>query len=893
MMPFLNKNMVKKVFFTWIFITISIGVAASQSPNYVDSLSPPEIESPIYDGAKIVGVYGFVPNAEITIYANDSEEIGKGSFWFSRCAFELNRELNEGEYITAVQTIKGNTSYSSRKPIYVQKLPADVLKNESLGKPTIIPPLYDCQQIVPVKDILPGAMLYITSNGTNHLIGRGETPYNHAEIGTFRLNEYDRIQANQTIGRHFKSPLSKEEVVQGKPESLPTPVVENESLIDGGNTVVLHNLTIGADVDIFSNGGRIGGGVAPGGRVIFPINPPLKKGDKITAMQMLCELKSDPSPTEVVGDHLDAPILEDPICSGSDQVVICDVVPNAILTIYINGQQKGQGASGLKNCTSLYVGDSIKLKDGDRVNITQTIGNVVSEASNTVIVGSMSDPIAKIENGSPFPFAASGHEGELVFLRGVLTTDKYGPVFKATMCGAEGVSVDIIDPSGVQIETIHLDEGIKGHFEGGWNWEHAGWKIPDDIPVGEYKAKFRIYGGTGMQELERFFYVNGIPSGWKNLDPVLVKGNPNSGFIDVVFIPNVDYKGAMKTFDDDVINLINDRFFTLDKATAGSVPSNYKDRFNFYIYTGGYGYRTDIWNLPANIWTDAPGTDVAAILKNGNCCVGETSAFGPPSWLHTPARNGAVTIHEFGHGIWGLVDEYCGDTNYDCTPCANPTNVYSTLTDCQNDAAHQGWVYGDSTQILYDNISTPGIDCQKNLWRYDNTSCLMGDGWDYFGEACSRRISWVFNNWPAGRTKGILVNLRVTKNNTTVLSSEVVAGHPDLGLQRGTLEVKVFSANREVTNRFKLSDPRIGVGDDIVFDEHGNPHRIGKIVSHDNVNFTLIVPFQKGIRRLTITNTTTNEVMVKVNLTDTLRRYCISSNYSEPECIEFRREEPR
>lgn len=500
------KKAVVMIFVVAMVMTLSIGMARSQK--YVNYLSPPTIKSPIYDGAEIVGVAGFTPGAEITIYANDVEEIGKGSFWFGWWMFKVDRKLKEGDKITATQTVNGDTSYHTREPVIVKKLPADVLSKEALGRPSITPPLYDCQRIVPVKDLLEGAKVEVFSDGS--LIGRAESPYGVADVGTHELIEKDKIKANQNICGQFPSPFSSTEAVKSKPTSLSPPVVREDSLVDGGNTVAVDGLTTGALVDIYDGTTRIGSGVAPGPSVIFPVNPPLKKGlKKIKASQALCEVKSPNSSAKDVMDFMNPPIIEEPICEGSISVTICNTSLNATLKIYVNGKQAGQGgATG--NCTTLYLGDKIILKDGDKVNATQTIGTVTSKHSDTVtVVAFISDPIVEVKNGHSFFKPEAGEQAipGPVFLRGVLTTGTYGPVFKAIMCGAKKVVVEIIDPHGEKIETIPLVETKPGYFEGGWNWKHTGWKIPDDIPVGEYKARFEVTSSAGKKKEEKVFYV--------------------------------------------------------------------------------------------------------------------------------------------------------------------------------------------------------------------------------------------------------------------------------------------------------------------------------------------------------------------------------------------------
>jgi len=378
-----------------------------------------------------------------------------------------------------------------------------------------------------------------------------------------------------------------------------------------------------------------------------------------------------------------------------------------------------------------------------------------------------------------------------------------------------------------------------------------------------------------------------MPSTWKNVVPVRLRGAPNSGYIDVVFIPNTDYANAMTTFENDMLNLIRTQYFTMHNFTAEPLPSNYRDRFNFYRYTGGFGFRDDKgWHLPANFLQDAPQRDVAGILKNSDCCVGESFYFGPPSFFHSPARSGALLLHESGHAIWGLLDEYCGDTNYDCSPnCPSPTNVWKSQNACQTDATAAGWINGTCEQIMWDDPNTVGTDCSKNFWRYDDdATCLMGDGWTNFDEACTDRINWVFNNWKSSNTKGVLIYLHFSGNNITYVSSEVLAGHPDLGMQHESFTGEAQSSTGEVLERFGIWDPRISVGDEETFDEFGNRRIIGFANYQDDMDFPIIIPFYDNLKTFTIRDAMTNEPLATVDLTVTLSAYCAGTHYESAEC---------
>ncbi|MDD1679691.1 MAG: thrombospondin type 3 repeat-containing protein [Methanomicrobiales archaeon] len=378
-----------------------------------------------------------------------------------------------------------------------------------------------------------------------------------------------------------------------------------------------------------------------------------------------------------------------------------------------------------------------------------------------------------------------------------------------------------------------------------------------------------------------------LPPGWAHVTPIRLKGAINQGFIDIVFIPNTDYASDISAFRSDAINLIRNRFFTLQDATSTAIRPDYKDHFNFYLYEGGFGNRTDRWNLPTNFWVDAPGTDVAAILKNSGCCVGESWYFGPPAWLHCPAKNGGICIHEFGHAIFSLVDEYCGSPNYNCynKKCPTSTNVWLSSSDCDKDATAQGWTNGTCRRIEHDDPNIPGVDCQMDFWRYDTGSCIMESAGSSFGDACSGRIAYTFDHWPSGSTKGILISFHVREGNFSLVSSQVVTGHPDLGLQENIFNGKAYSSQNELIATFGAWDPRIGFGDEAVVDEEGNVLNLaGYPAYRDDIDFPIIIPFYNNLKSFLLEDNTTGERLVEVDLTPTLHSYCESAGYEEPEC---------
>jgi hypothetical protein len=164
---------------------------------------------------------------------------------------------------------------------------------------------------------------------------------------------------------------------------------------------------------------------------------------------------------------------------------------------------------GTGYCITIALGDDLVLDKGDKVKVRQEAWNLTSE-SNVVQVEDQSQPELVIGNGNSCN-QCSGQADGPVFVRDMLTsTNENGPLFRATMCGAtEEAMVDILDPAGHPIDSITLKEtkGKKGYFEGNWDWSNTGWKTSQDIPVGKYTAKFKIWSDGEYTEQDEYFYV--------------------------------------------------------------------------------------------------------------------------------------------------------------------------------------------------------------------------------------------------------------------------------------------------------------------------------------------------------------------------------------------------
>jgi hypothetical protein len=394
-----------------------------------------------------------------------------------------------------------------------------------------------------------------------------------------------------------------------------------------------------------------------------------------------------------------------------------------------------------------------------------------------------------------------------------------------------------------------------------------------------------------------------------NVIPIRIKGKPCSGKIDVVFVPEEFYQGNMNQFIQNTTNYIRYGYFKIDQAAVDPIPSDYKDQFNFYYYTGGFaegefgdhpaGCRADLpgedeheawmgWCIPLcgltgfgcsclgvepdHFGSDAPFTDTAAILSDRGGCANH---YGPPSRFISEINNNTV-IHESGHAIFGLIDEYCG-----CTPYKQNdphSNVWSSLQNCLSASTNAGWTLGNCTELICNTKGCPLHEQVSGWWRYDPNSpnkdfmtcgCNTTESPSFY-EADSARINWVFNNWPSTCSKGIMVYLNINNGSISYKFSKVVDSHPDVGLQYESFRAEIFSSSGEMLDHFGIWDPRIKLGPSIE-----------KI---ENVNFSIIFPFYENPKTFKIMNATTEETLASVDLGETLTYYCSKNGYIDPEC---------
>lgn len=393
----------------------------------------------------------------------------------------------------------------------------------------------------------------------------------------------------------------------------------------------------------------------------------------------------------------------------------------------------------------------------------------------------------------------------------------------------------------------------------------------------------------------------------RKIEPLRIKGRPNEGMIDVVFVPHESFRSNMTTFRNDAIHYVRNYYLKLDDLTEKPIPEDFEDRFNFYYYNGGYGSDGQCagelpgekeyteWLItcsvtcgltlglgcacfafePEHFYGDAGWCDTAAILTMNRA--GCANTLGPQSHFISE-RAGPVVIHESGHAIFGLVDEYCGHTYY--TQQSSHPNVWSSLSGCRNYARDHEWTLGDCRQIMYTD-SNGTVTCSKGYYRYDPDSptesymIVWGSGWNYrFWEAAAERINYVFEHYPGGGSRGILVYINQDNKGMKKIGLTVVSGHPDLGLQEPVYWLEVLSAGNERVMEFGLWDHRRPLA--------SGPDSVAEFL--ENVTFPINIPFESNPRWLNIFNASSGELVLSIDLGPELYGWCSFHDWEGDDC---------
>jgi hypothetical protein len=189
--------------------------------------------------------------------------------------------------------------------------------------------------------------------------------------------------------------------------------------------------------------------------------------------------------------------------------------------------------------------------------------------------------------------------------------------------------------------------------------------------------------------------------------PVYVQGDPDDVF-DLVFIPDSDITD-LNAFRDHCRQNIRNAFFDEPHTRL------WRKQFNFYINPIIGTARA------AGAGPHIPPTNNAQLaFAEGRCLMHRLSFqdFANGGIFSTEQENRGTVMHESGHALFRLADEYCGTTTYFAEP--NSPNLWNTQAGAEAAADDYG-----SCKSLADVRQITSEDCSKNWWKLCVGDCQM------------------------------------------------------------------------------------------------------------------------------------------------------------------------
>ena len=367
------------------------------------TLSPPVIDKPLYSCAQTIAFSGADRDAKIAVYVNGAQVI-QVPIWMGWGSIQLPSSLHTGDVVAAAQIVGNRISEKSRNPVTVIAMPASVAPGGKLPAPTVMPPLYECQEVVRVNGVVQGTTVTLRKNGSASTWVE-MTPYTIARFGVPKLKAGDAYDAMESL---CKDPLQKSDwsakaTVDPKPNHLDTPTI-GQPLVAGNDAVLLTGLVAGALVQILADGAVVGSGAALDTATIFRITPPVDASKKYSTVQALCELKSPPDGSVTPVKDPPPPSVQAPLCVGGTYVTVCDTVVLATVKVSMDGTQIAEGA-GNGGCVTLALGDTTAFLAGKTVSAVQVVAGNPSPSSAGIPVAASGAPAY-----NPGPWNSPAHQ---------------------------------------------------------------------------------------------------------------------------------------------------------------------------------------------------------------------------------------------------------------------------------------------------------------------------------------------------------------------------------------------------------------------------------------------------------------------------------------------------
>lgn len=236
--------------------------------------------------------------------------------------------------------------------------------------------------------------------------------------------------------------------------------------------------------------------------------------------------------------------------------------------------------------------------------------------------------------------------------------------------------------------------------------------------------RFEIVSSDGTRNFKVTYAISPYPDADMPA-PVYCQGNPDD-VLDVVFIPDNDITN-MTTFRNNVRGAIRESFF--DETTL----QMWRKQFNFYI-NPERGTATDYDRISIDGLHQTPTNYSNLSFAEGKVLMHQQNLrdYASGGLFSTEMQNRGTILHECGHALFGLADEYCGGSHWQSTDFPNN---WSSLANAQAAAPSLGKTATDAKQM-----------CTSGWYKLCKDTCQMlttGLNHTSYDRPCKERINYV------------------------------------------------------------------------------------------------------------------------------------------------------
>ncbi len=235
------------------------------------------------------------------------------------------------------------------------------------------------------------------------------------------------------------------------------------------------------------------------------------------------------------------------------------------------------------------------------------------------------------------------------------------------------------------------------------------------------------------------------------VQPFRVQGTPENK-IDVIFVPNQSYNGNRAQFLSDVQKVITKSYLKSDPIRTDIA------KFNFYTYGEEAAvFEGFVFNPPASgctVFDDATTfADSISVLHPNDFRDWSSSGCSRRVFTSEPVSY-RTFVHESGHSVFGLGDEYCCDSHYWYNP-PNP-NIFPYESTCEDYADDNGLAAASCVNFCPKNSGNCGstgfwkTDPETDVMRCSQACNLCGgpEAMCQFGSACLKRVNAILGSYP-------------------------------------------------------------------------------------------------------------------------------------------------